>query len=68
MVSAVNLVGVVNGNYTATNNCSSVAVNGTCTINVTFAPTAAGTQAATIQIVSSAASTPDTIPVSGSAN
>jgi hypothetical protein len=34
---------------------------------VTFAPTAAGTQSATIQIVSNAANSPNSIAVSGTA-
>jgi hypothetical protein len=67
-VNAVSLTGTVNGNYTATNNCSSVAVHGSCTINVTFAPSVAGTQGAMIQILSNAQSSPDTISISGSAN
>ena len=67
-VNAVGVAGAVNGNYTSTTNCSSVAVNGSCTINVTFAPSVAGTQGATIQILSNAPSSPDTISISGSAN
>lgn len=67
-VNAVGLSGAVNGNYTATNNCSLVSVNGSCSINVTFAPSVAGTQGAMIQILSNAPSSPDTISISGSAN
>jgi hypothetical protein len=67
-VYSVGLTGAVNGNYSSTNNCSSVAVNGSCSINVTFAPSVAGTQGATVQILSNALSSPDTISISGSAN
>lgn len=64
-VSQINMVGAVNGNFTETNNCTTVPANGTCSINVTFAPTAAGAQSATIQILSNAVSSPDSIAVSG---
>jgi hypothetical protein len=67
-VYSVGVIGAVNGNYTSTNNCSSVAVNGSCSINVTFAPSVAGTQGATVQILSNAPTSPDTISISGSAN
>ncbi len=67
-VSQINVLGAVNGNFTETNNCTTVAPSGTCSINVTFAPTAAGPQSATIQILSNAASSPDTISLSGTAN
>ncbi|HEY1741719.1 MAG TPA: choice-of-anchor D domain-containing protein [Granulicella sp.] len=65
----ISLQGAVNGNFTQTNNCPApVAVNGTCTINVTFAPTATGSQSATVQILSNAASSPDSISLSGTAD
>jgi trimeric autotransporter adhesin len=66
-VNAVSLVGAVNNNFTETNNCTSVAPNTTCTIAVTFAPTGAGPQSAMIHVVSNAASSPDTVGVSGTA-
>jgi hypothetical protein len=68
VVSAVNVAGAVNGNFTQTNNCSTVAVNASCTINVTFAPTATGSQSASIQILSNAMSSPDVINLSGVSN
>lgn len=64
-VKQVNVVGAVNGNFTETNNCTSVNAGGTCSINVSFAPTAAGPQSATVQIVSNSVSSPDIINVSG---
>lgn len=67
-VSTVSILGAVNNNYTQTNNCGAVAINNSCTINVTFAPTATGTQTATVQILSNAPSSPDTISITGSAN
>jgi hypothetical protein len=67
-VYSAGVSGAVNGNFSTTNDCSSVAVNGSCSINVTFAPSVAGTQGAMVQILSNASSSPDTISISGSAN
>jgi hypothetical protein len=66
-VSSLSLSGVVNNNFSQTNNCTSVAVSGTCTINVTFAPTVTGPQSASVNIVSNATSSPDMVSVSGTA-
>ena len=63
----VGIVGAVINNFTETNNCSTIAVNGTCSINVTFAPTAAGTQSASVQITSNASTSPDMVGLSGTA-
>jgi trimeric autotransporter adhesin len=68
-INNISILGAVNGNFTQTNNCpSTVAVNGTCTINVTFAPTTTGAQTAAVQILSNAASSPDSVALSGTAN
>lgn len=68
-ISSISVVGAVNGNFVQTNNCpTTVAPNGPCTINVTFAPTTTGSQSATVQILSNAASSPDSISLSGTAN
>ena len=48
-----------------TNNCGSVAANGTCTVQVSFTPTAAGTQTGTLRLVSSAGSS-ETVALTGS--
>ena len=64
-VSGVSVIGAQNGNFTATTGCSTVAVNGTCSINITFAPTAAGMQGATVSISSNASNSIATIPISG---
>ena len=53
-VSGVTISGAADNNFTQTNNCSSVAVNASCTIYVTFAPTTTGVQSATLQITSNA--------------
>ena len=68
-ISSISIPGAVNGNFTQTNNClSTIAVTGTCTINVTFAPTTTGSQTAAVQILSNAASSPDSVSLSGTAN
>ena len=47
------------------NNCTTVAAGGTCTIQVTFDPTATGTQTGTLTIADNAANTPQMITLSG---
>jgi len=48
-----------------TNNCGSVAANGTCTVQVSFTPAAAGTQTGTLRLVSSAGNS-ETVALTGS--
>lgn len=53
------------GDFSQTNNCSA-ALNGTsCTIEVTFSPTSEGSRSGTLSIVSSAASSPTLVQLSG---
>jgi len=52
-------------NYAQTNNCTSVAVAGTCTINVTFTPTVAGAKLGTVTIVDNASGSPQTVSLAG---
>src|SRR2546428_2865218 len=51
------------------NNCplspSTLAANATCTINVTFTPTATGTRSATLAVTDNASNSPQTSGVSG---
>ena len=46
---------------------NSVAANASCSINITFAPTATGTQSATLQIDSNAVNSPTSISLTGTA-
>jgi hypothetical protein len=56
----------VTGDFTQTNNCgSSIAANGSCTVNVTFAPTSGGTLTGTLSVASSAPESPLTVALSG---
>src|SRR5439155_3948485 len=51
----------------ANDNCSnkSVAAGASCTVDVSFSPTHAGSRTATLVVPSNAASSPDSIPLSG---
>lgn len=54
------------GPYSQTNNCgTSLAANASCTINVVFTPTAAGTQTGTLTVTDNAANNPQTATLSG---
>lgn len=56
------------GDFAQTNNCSTVAANGgTCTVQVTFGPTATGIRTGTIIFTDSAPNNPQTISLSGTA-
>jgi hypothetical protein len=65
--SAASSVAVsVTGDFTQTNNCgSSIAANGSCTVNVTFAPTSGGALTGTLSVASSAPESPLTVALSG---
>ena len=65
-VSGISITGSGSSNFSQTNNCSTVAINSTCTINVTFTPTSAGTPSATLQIASNAVNSPTSVSLSGS--
>jgi F5/8 type C domain/Pectate lyase superfamily protein/Abnormal spindle-like microcephaly-assoc'd, ASPM-SPD-2-Hydin len=55
----------VSGDYTQTNNCGTVAVGGSCTVSVSFRPTASGTRNGTLTITSNADNSPTTVALSG---
>jgi hypothetical protein len=54
----------VTGAFSQTNNCTTLAVNGTCTVTVKFTPTAA-TNTGTLTVNSNANNTPLTVGLSG---
>jgi hypothetical protein len=65
-VSGVTITGTNSGDFTQTNNCpSSLAAGSSCTINVTFAPTASGTRSASVSIADSVTGSPQTVALSG---
>jgi Alpha-1,3-glucanase catalytic domain D1/F5/8 type C domain/Alpha-1,3-glucanase catalytic domain D2/Abnormal spindle-like microcephaly-assoc'd, ASPM-SPD-2-Hydin len=65
--SAASVSGVtVTGDYSQTSNCSSVAAGSSCTVNVTFKPTASGTRTGTLTVTSNANNSPLTVGLTGS--
>jgi hypothetical protein len=60
-VSAVS----ASGDFTETNNCSTLAVNASCTVTVTFKPTAGGSRTGTLTVTSNANNSPTTAALSG---
>jgi hypothetical protein len=65
-VTSISLAGADGGDFAQTNNCaSSVAAGASCTINVTFTPTARGARTATVSLADSAAGSPQSIALSG---
>ncbi|RKR86272.1 glucose/arabinose dehydrogenase [Micromonospora pisi] len=65
--AAANLTGVsVTGDFAQSHNCgSSLAAGATCTVNVTFTPTASGARTGTLSVVSNAPGSPHTVALSG---
>jgi Abnormal spindle-like microcephaly-assoc'd, ASPM-SPD-2-Hydin/Beta-propeller repeat len=56
----------VTGDFSIQNGCTSVApVGGTCTIQVTFTPTAVGTRTGVLTIIDNSAGSPQTVQLSG---
>jgi hypothetical protein len=53
------------GDFSQTNNCTSLAVGVSCTITVRFTPAAAGTRSGNLTITSNANNSPTAIPLSG---
>lgn len=53
------------GDFAQTNNCTTVAAAGSCTVNVTFTPTAANLRTGTLSITHNAAGSPATVTLSG---
>jgi hypothetical protein len=55
----------VSGDYSQTNNCSTLAVGASCTVNVTFKPTTGGARTGTVTVASNANNSPTTVGLSG---
>ena len=56
----------VSGPFSETNNCSSIAVGGSCTATVGFKPTAGGSNTGTLTVTSNATDSPTAVGLSGS--
>jgi hypothetical protein len=64
--TAASVSGVaVTGDFSQANNCTSIAVGGSCTVTVTFAPTAGGTRSGTLTVTSNANNSPLTVGLTG---
>lgn len=58
----------ITGDFSQTNNCgNSIAAGGSCTVTVTFTPTASGTRTGSLTIQDNASGSPQSIPLSGTA-
>lgn len=65
-ITGVSVTGANNGDFTQTSTCSgSIAAGASCSINVTFAPTATGTRTANVTVNDSATGSPQNVPISG---
>src|SRR3989442_3309422 len=65
-ITSIVVSGANSGDFTQTNNCgSNVAATSSCTINVTFKPTATGTRTATLTVIDSATNSPQTAGLTG---
>ena len=65
--SAATVSGVAaTGDFTQTNNCTTIAVGGSCTVNVAFTPTTSGSRTGTLTVTSTANNSPTTVALSGS--
>ncbi|MGW2936987.1 discoidin domain-containing protein [Streptomyces sp. NPDC001156] len=54
------------GDFSQTNNCSTIAVGASCTVSVTFKPTAPGSRTGTLTVSSNANNNPLTVALAGS--
>ncbi len=65
---SVGITGTNSGDFAQTNTCGSngtLAPNATCTISVTFTPSAVGARSASVSVTDNAAGSPQTVPLSG---
>ena len=55
----------VTGDFAQTNNCATIAVNASCTVNVTFKPTAGGSRTGSVTVTSNANNSPTAVGLTG---
>jgi Abnormal spindle-like microcephaly-assoc'd, ASPM-SPD-2-Hydin len=63
--TSVAIAGINNSDFSQTDNCISLSPGGTCTITVTFTPSAKGARNATLVLTDSATNSPQTAKLSG---
>lgn len=67
-ISSLAITGANSGDFAQTNTCgSSVAAGGSCTISVTFTPTASGIRTASVTVTDNATGSPQSVSLSGTA-
>jgi hypothetical protein len=65
-ISNIKISGSNHGDFSQSNNCgSSLAVNASCTINVTFTPTKTGSRVSTVSITDNASGSPQSVALAG---
>src|SRR5207302_1809782 len=68
-ISGITITGTNAGDFGQTNNCpispATLAANGSCTISVTFTPTATGSRSGTLSVSDNATGSPQTASLSG---
>jgi hypothetical protein len=65
-IAGITIVGANNGDFAQSNNCgASLGVGASCTIDVTFAPTAIGKRIATLNVSDDGAGSPQTVALAG---
>jgi hypothetical protein len=63
---AVTVSGIATtGDFSAANNCPTIAAFATCSVNITFTPTAAGARSGTVSVSEAYSNTPQSIPLTG---
>jgi len=67
VVSTVAISGTNASDFKQTNNCTTVPAGASCTITITFAPTATGSRTATLSVTDNAAGSPQTVVLNGAA-
>ena len=67
-ITGISLTGTNAGDYSQTNTCGvTLAANASCTISVTFTPTASGTRTASLSVSDNAGGSPQTVSLTGNA-
>jgi len=65
-ITAVSITGTNSSDFTQTNNCpASLAPGASCTVNVTFTPTAIGSRSANVSVTDNGGGSPQTVPLTG---
>jgi hypothetical protein len=65
-LTSITFAGTNPGDFAQTNNCSSsLAVNASCTVNVTFKPTATGTRSGSLRFTDNASGSPQSVSLTG---